>query len=317
MPIIHLDTEAVRDEGRKLDALTTELFENLIAIKSSHAHLSLGWFAEARSSKLLRDLDEWVRKCENKANELQSLTIKLFREVEEWEAADLNGKKNLSAPYPGPAIGLIGPGLILAISDTSGIETDFGLDISEDSNLLGWSTDSKGKKTYDDDGPKVGVEAHVGAEAAVWGQEAKVISETGSASGNLQLGQVEGGLRAGANEDGVYAGVYGGMTLAKAAGTAVLGSALFGFTVGGTVKAGSVEGSITGKAGTDGAYVEAGAGASLVSGQVDIGMNLAGANVGVTAGASVGFEIGIKFGTTTEVALGPFKIGLHIGKAIT
>jgi hypothetical protein len=46
-------------------------------------------------------------------------------------------------------------------------------------------------------------------------------------------------------------------------------------------------------------------------------MNIAGANVGVTAGLSVGFEVGIKVGPTTEVDLGPFKIGLHIGKAIT
>jgi hypothetical protein len=311
-----MDTEFVRAQAQKIYESTAQLFIKLAELKSARAHLSMGWFAEEKSERFYHDLNNWIKNCETQTDALQCLSLRLGREVDEWESADLNGKERITAPYLGPVAGIISSGVIATITDSSGVDLDYGIDISGDSNLLGW-TEKAGKKTYDDGKLSPGVEAHIGLEGAAWGKETKITSDTGSVSGNVQLGHAEAGIKGGIDKDGVYAGAYAGFDAAKASGTAVLGSALFGFTVGGTVKAGSLSASGQVQAGANGVSAEVGAGASLVSGDVDIGMNVAGANVGVTAGVSVGFKIGITIGSTTKVNLGPFTIGLHIGKAIT
>ena len=316
MPTIHMDTEYVRAQAQKIYESTAQLFIKLTELKSAKAHLSMGWFAEEKSEGFYRDLNNWIKNCEAQTDALQNLSLRLGREVDEWESADLNGKKRTILPYKGPIAGIVSSGVIATITDSGGFDLDYGIDISGDSNLLGW-TEKGGRKTYDVGNLEPGIEAHIGVEGSAWGKEAKITTDNGSISGNLQLGHAEAGFKGGVDKDGVYAGAYAGFDAAKASGTAVLGSALFGFTVGGTVKAGSLGASAQVQAGTGGVSAEVGAGASLVSGDVDIGMNIAGANVGVTAGVSVGFKIGITIGSTTKVNLGPFTIGLHIGKAIT
>ncbi len=54
-------------------------------------------------------------------------------------------------------------------------------------------------------------------------------------------------------------------------------------------------------------------GASWASVDGSVGANVAGVNVGVDAGVEAGINFGVEIGKHTELKLGPFKIGFHIG----
>jgi len=129
--------------------------------------------------------------------------------------------------------------------------------------------------------------------------------------GDVMLGHGDIGLEVGMGEDGFTAGAYGEFDAAKATGVAVLGSSMLGVTGTGTVKAGSVEGFVGIKDNTIGASI----GGSIVSAEASAGVNIAGANVGVKGGISLGLEFGFKIGQETEVKFGPFKVGLSFGAA--
>jgi hypothetical protein len=58
-------------------------------------------------------------------------------------------------------------------------------------------------------------------------------------------------------------------------------------------------------------------GVSLAEANISGGLNVSGVNVGVTGGVKLGLEFGFKIGKQVEIAFGPFKIGLSLGKAKT
>lgn len=137
--------------------------------------------------------------------------------------------------------------------------------------------------------------------------------DIGGVVGEYGISQGEAGFEFGVGEDGFTAGAYGEYDLATASRAAVLGSSMLGITVSGSASAISADGFVGYKEGTVGASI----GASAASGDVGLGVNIAGINIGLEAGLFAGLELGIKLGADTEVKVGPFKVGLNFGKAIT
>jgi len=170
------------------------------------------------------------------------------------------------------------------------------------------------------DGPKLGVNIKSSIyEGALYDQGEKKAEfiigdrDQGGLTTHLKAGSYDAGFKAGVDEDGVNAGLYGEVSGAESSGNVVLGSTGFGITAVGAIKAGALEGFIGVKENDLGGSFEA----SLASLEGGLGLNIAGFNVGVNTGASVGIGLGLTIGDDITVKLGPFKIGLHIGKALS
>ncbi|MBN1875118.1 MAG: WXG100 family type VII secretion target [Anaerolineae bacterium] len=136
-------------------------------------------------------------------------------------------------------------------------------------------------------------------------------SEEGGVSVEASVFKFEGGSKAGIGEDGLTVGAYGEFTSAEISADGVVGSSDLGVTGGVQASGPQADGFIGLKDNTLGASV----GVSLVSAEAEAGLNIAGANVGVKGGVSLGLEFGFKIGQETEVKFGPFSLGLTFGKA--
>lgn len=131
--------------------------------------------------------------------------------------------------------------------------------------------------------------------------------------GDVQAGKFQAGVGAGYDKkSGKYsAGVFAEGSSVQLTGEGVVGDENFGTT--GDIQIDVAK--FDGFAGYRDGSVGASAGASLVSLEGGAGVNVAGLNVGVRGGISVGFELGFTVGKTTEIKLGPFKVGLSFGAA--
>lgn len=88
MTKIHMETDSVRSLANMLNQQADNLFMKADAVRSASRRLSMGWSGGSNSSSFLRNLDTWARQCETKANELQTLSIRVNREVDEWLSVD-------------------------------------------------------------------------------------------------------------------------------------------------------------------------------------------------------------------------------------
>lgn len=128
----------------------------------------------------------------------------------------------------------------------------------------------------------------------------------------LEAGKVEGGVGVGLEKGKGFAGAYGSVTALTGGASGMIGSKEK--EIGGdiTIKAGHLEGFAGYRDGTVGAKL----GGSLVSAEGTLGLNMAGSNVGVTAGIGAKFELGLQVGKNSRLFLGPFTIGLNISEAL-
>jgi WXG100 family type VII secretion target len=151
---------------------------------------------------------------------------------------------------------------------------------------------------------KPGLDFKLGPKGALWGDPSK---------NGFSAGGAEGGIGFGWNDKGGYAGLYGEayVLAGKLEGT-VIGDKQFGGTAGISGKLLAAEAFAGYKDGQFGAKI----GGTLASAKGDVGVNVAGYNVGVSGEiglkAEAGFEIGKK-GVAIKLPL--FSIGISFGKA--
>jgi WXG100 family type VII secretion target len=136
--------------------------------------------------------------------------------------------------------------------------------------------------------------------------------DVGDYTYDAKVGTAEAGIGIEVDEDGeLSAGGYFSASAGEVSADAVLGNEDFGGSVSGKVAGPSVEGFIGLKDGSVGGEI----GGTLISAEGSAGVNIAGANVGVSGGVMLGAKFGFKVGKKTEVKLGLFKLGLILGKA--
>jgi hypothetical protein len=310
MSVIHMETENVREAARRIDLVVAELYYKPGSLKNTASELQGAWEG-GQASRFARDIRRQADLLQREVVNLQRLAAQARREVDEWEQAD--GSASFDVYLPGTAAFIGGAGLFWPAPiepDDSKVSFTWGAEGGIDGHLIG----SDGKT----DAP-LGVEAKIGVEGALFDAEDAhgdfMVGgvDIGGMTGDMKAASWEAGAKFGYGEDGFTAGVYGEYDSWEASGTAVVGTGLFGLAIGGAVTAGSVEGFAGIKDNSLGASI----GGSLVGAEVEVGLNVAGANVGVQAGISAGIEFGIKIGADTEVKVGPFKIGLTFGAAKT
>jgi len=332
MTLIRMVTEEVRQVAHSLGLGASELEDLPSQLKSLSNNLSAAWQggnAEYYAGEIFRlsvDLDQEIQN-------LLSLSSRVNNEVSEWESADSNnshmGTIQISPflPATGALLSAAPAALVArnltvvnmppASPNTSLVrswETGLNLEVSDR-----WTK----KSGWKDGEVDIGVDAKFdlvdgalieGEDSSNWDLGGHDI---GGAIGEYGISQGEAGLKFGIGTDGFNAGAYGEYDLAAASGSMVLGSSILGITLSGGASAVSADGFIGIKSEDFVPTVGASVGGSFASGEVGLGINVAGINVGVEAGLSAGIEFGIKLGGETEVKAGPFKIGLNFGKAIT
>lgn len=327
MTCIRMVTEDVRQVAHGLGLGASELDGLPSDLKKLSGNISSTWQGgnaghyEGEIHKLATSLD---REIQN----LLNLSSRVSNEVSEWENIDGNGSRwgviqmSPFLPVTGMVVSTIPAALI-----TKNIVTTPSISVSSTSLLKSWEsgidlevsdtwTRKRGWKNNEVD---LGMDAKFslvdgafleGEDSSSWDLGGRDI---GGVVGEYGISQGEAGFEFGVGEDGFTAGAYGEYDLATASGAAVLGSSMLGITVSGSASAISADGFVGYKEGTVGASI----GASAASGDVGLGVNIAGINIGLEAGLSAGLELGIKLGADTEVKVGPFKVGLNFGKAIT
>lgn len=329
MTRIHMETENVSQIAREL---------NLAALALEHLPSQINNLSQGLSSAWEGDnVDYYVREISHTANDLQEelenlqgLASQVSSEINQWEAADNNGARNIRYDSWAllPSGGLLASTLPLlgALRYPSLPPIDTQLPSGEAGLIKSWEGGldvTYANKWTRNNGWENDADASLGAKVRLFeGAYAEGDASSNWRVGNYDIGgtvgqygvsQGQAGVEFGVGENGFTAGAYGEYDLVEASGGAVLGSALLGLTFSTAGSAGSADGFVGYKNGTVGASV----GASAVAGEIGLGVNVAGANVGVSAGLGLGFELGIKLGADTEIKAGPFKIGLSFGKAIT
>jgi uncharacterized protein YukE len=305
MTKLHMETEQVRQIARQLDQKALDLLSKASMLSSISGRLSVAWQG-GRSESYVNTLRSLIRKYESQIQQLQDLALRVYREVDEWENTDCsnNWEPSLAGMTPmiSPAGTMIGQGQAIGVAAGLGstmLATYFvsEMTLGGEGSLLSQT----GQGDWHREGWSPKVEAKAGLGGAL--EQGKYHS----------WGKWEAGAKAGVDEKGVDAGLYMEGSVFEAERSTVVGSSMFGFTLTGAVAAGSVEGF----AGIRDNTIGASAGASLASGELGLGLNLFGINVSLLGGLSAGLEAGVQIGAETEGKLGPFKVGLSFGNAIT
>ncbi|MFZ5903241.1 MAG: hypothetical protein ACOYZ8_06805 [Chloroflexota bacterium] len=333
MTRIHMKTDEVRETARLLDWTAGELYYAPFKLKNLANSIAGAWQG-GKSARYAAELRRQGELLQHEVINLQRLAKRVRQEVAEWENADNNGARGFvleTSPILPGAGGLL-PLLPAAMyyqnltfageQPATGGETSYGLDWEE--SLFLETSDKWTKSSGWENGEvELGVDAKFslvdgafkegeGSGNWDWGGH-----DIGGAVGEYGVSQGEAGLGFGVGEEGLDAGAYGEYDLATASGAVVLGGSMLGITLGGGVSAVSAEGFIGVKSEDWAPTVGASVGASVASGEVGLGLNIAGLNIGLEAGLSAGVELGVQLGAESEVKVGPFKVGLNIGKAIS
>jgi hypothetical protein len=132
-----------------------------------------------------------------------------------------------------------------------------------------------------------------------------------SPDGLIKWGSYDVGAQVGLDEGGPVAGIFGEYNGIEYEDGFSYGSDAFAFTAGNRMTVGSAEGFAGFRDGSFGAEV----GASAVSYEGTMGVNIGEMNVGLEAGVSVGWSWGFSVGKVTEIKLGPFTLGFTVGEA--
>ena len=232
----------------------------------------------------------------------QYVTIQVRREIEAAEAAAaavLNGQGTTGGASGGASGGAPGqPG--------DGVSTPSGLTgvpfIDGVTQNIEKSFKAKAKFTPGKAG-QFGVDLFSGS---VWGD--KFLDGHGKwdvagGSAGIGLRQIDGKWIAGASAE-----AYGARGKLEGA---LAGDKQLGWTGGVEAKALSANGFAGYRDGSVGAEV----GVNLVSAKAETGVNIAGANIGVSGEIGLKLELGLQIGKNTEVKLGPFSFGFSFGGA--
>ena len=317
MTQIRIDTEHTREVARRLLAEADRLSE--IGHELQHAIGSLdtwGWDGRSRSrveSKLSRVRPESARA----ADSLDELGRKLRRVADTFEQEDDTASRELEGmPWVDFETNAVATGIVGAVAGNGGIIGDAhgSTSVGIKNGFIGSSIsyDLRGKKTETKADVKVKVAGGALYDAEDATGDVKVGGvDVGDYKADAKAGTYEAGAKVEFGEDGLTAGAYGEVGAGEATAEGVIGGSALG--VAGVVAAAGpkAEGFIGIKDNTLGVSI----GGSLVSAEAEAGLNIAGANVGVKGGVSLGLEFGFKIGQETEVKFGPFKVGLSFGKA--
>ena len=332
MTRIRMVTEAVRQVAQGLSLGANELEDLPSDLKNLSESLSSAWQggnADHYAGEIARLSADFDHEIQN----LFNLSSRVNNEVNEWESTDSNGSRLGSTqispflPVSGALITAVPAALVarnLTVENMSHAAPNTGMIKSWETGLnLEVSDRWTQKSGWKNDELDIGVDAKFKLADGAFIEEDGTSNwdlggrDIGGAIGEYGISQGEAGLEFGVGTDGFNAGAYGEYDLATASGSMVLGSSMLGITLSGGASAVSADGFIGIKSEDYVPTVGASIGGSVASGEVGLGINIAGVNVGVEAGLSAGIEFGIKLGGETEVKAGPFKIGLNFGKAIT
>jgi uncharacterized protein YukE len=341
--VLHMDTDRVRDLTRMLSSMSEEMKDrhNDLLVQCQNCE----WQGSGRE-QFVSEMDAQYRQASALIDQIDALRQRVEAEVAEWEnaAASLNqlgsiiGKLERSEMVIPAGLTVAGLAEILSIDAAKSFGNDFhepGSKIDARVKLIENNLDQAqlGNETITAGDMQAGVDVgfstknggyhdftglHAGGYGEVTALDAKVEGDT--TLGGVRLGgeaeadilSAQAGIGVGMDSQGGYAGAYESATLLSASMSGVIGSKDLGLAGQVQAEALSEEGFIGYRHGQVGAEI----GATLVSVKGTAGVNVAGANVGITGEIGVEFNIGFKFGKETEIALGPFKIGFSFGGAL-
>ncbi len=315
MTKIHMDTDETRNLARTISRQVGNIDDLIDQLRRSKGRLSSAWHGGSRSARFLNSFSTLISTLDNKNHELDTLALRVNREIDQWLDVD----SNFAARNRYPPGKFYKPGEKRKPTFEFFPKKEIDLKILEGSDTVNKWTPSDGWEEESGD-PKIDVGVEIPiiggnlGEGEVHAQNKEFGFLPVSSSASYELGEYEAGIKAGYDftDQEASFGLFGEVTAAKASATRTVGTAMFGFTTGVAATAGNVEGFLGYKDGTAGASI----GATAGSLEINQGLNIAGYNIGVSAGVSAGFEAGIKVGPEVKVKFGPFRAGLHFGKAI-
>lgn len=317
MTAIRINTDQVRDAGRQLLSAGDRLAQIGAELQSAMGSLDT-WAWDGQSRWEMEGTLSGVRPAsEAVAQGLDELGRKLYHVADTFEQEDATAAQNLEGM----------PWVEWKNGSEPELQTqDQNIGTSFEGNRRWWSLELGGEAgistSYDlsDQKRETKKEAEVKLkviEGALYDAEDNVGDvrvggvDIGGYRTDAKAGMYEAGAKVGFGEDGFTAGAYGEVSASEVTAEGVIGTSAFG--IAGVVGAAgpSAEAFIGIKDNTLGASI----GGSIVSAEAEAGLNIAGANVGIKGGVSLGLEFGFKIGQKTEVKFGPFKVGLAFGKA--
>ena len=95
MSIIHMDTDIVDDQSRRMTYTATDMLEYLDRLRYSARDLRQGWTG-SKASGFCEGLDKLIESLRSHAMELDSLGKNVIREVDQWINVDRTGSTYLS-----------------------------------------------------------------------------------------------------------------------------------------------------------------------------------------------------------------------------
>ena len=333
---IRVDPEQLQTIAEKFWAALSEIDEVGNMISRADNQLDVGSFEGSTRAHFESNIGTATTKLRSLQTETSDLAQFLESAAQRFADADnedLQSISNLFSNAPqGPLTGLL-PGLVGvggfyglgalagnymdASSSTELSWVNTSLEPSFSSDLFGLTREHKifperrGRPRDFDPSVKVTAwedelwEAPENSGSIAWGG-LRLGGET-----HVKVGGHEGGIKAGLDDGDLTIGPYIGGTIFAVGASGVIGSTDAGLAGGIDVKAGEAEAFIGVKDGSVGAKI----GGKIVSAEATVGGNINGTYVGVVGGIGLEFELGISIGKKTRIDLGPFTIGLDIGKA--
>ncbi len=87
MTTIHMDPNQVRSASRHIDVAADQMFNDLQRLYSSIGRLDLGWRG-GNSDNFIATFRHMLKQFDNQAAQLQTFSVRISREADEWENAD-------------------------------------------------------------------------------------------------------------------------------------------------------------------------------------------------------------------------------------
>ena len=95
MTIIHMETDRVRDIGQRMNQVGMEMLSKESLLRLASGSLSVAWQGGGADS-YHRELVSIVKKMELQIEELQHLSLRVSREVDEWSQVDQQRSEEIS-----------------------------------------------------------------------------------------------------------------------------------------------------------------------------------------------------------------------------
>lgn len=127
MAKIKMDPDEVRYLAAILDQNADKIFQKADELRRQSRRLASAWSGGSHSGRYIDSLNNWIRQCEAKGQELQTLSIRANREVDEWVSVD-NSAEFAGKPVKGGFLTGVGeflesaPGLYKKYKDLEQIE---------------------------------------------------------------------------------------------------------------------------------------------------------------------------------------------------